>query len=277
MKTQPLRIACADVSDFERRCLVEFLTRNNRAYRVENIGYSSYAFCKHASEKFDVIFLGAMAGNAPDMELARSLRTVSDEALIVLLTKEASQAHEAAGLADTGVDEVIVYNGLGIVTREKVKTLLATAEGHRTTRRVLLSQDALRAARAPAAILDQDGFVLFANWRAEKLFHEGDPFRLLETGELVCSAPAATKRFHEGIRQSSHIRYPLQRNAFIEAAREGGRMPVIAMSIPKKCLHSGAYTYYVVFIDMETQYNAALNFFPGASEMLEGRGGGLAG
>ena len=270
MNAQPLRIACANVSDLERRCLVACLTQNDERRSVENIGYSSYAFCKHASEKYDVVFLGSMTGNAPDMELARSLRAASDETVIVLLTKETNQARAAAVCAGMAVDDVVAYDDAGIVTPEKMENLLATAEGHRTTRRVLLNQDALRAVRAPAAILDREGFVLFANWRAEKLFHEGDPFRLLETGELVCRNPVATRRFHEGIRRSSHIRYPLQCNAFIETSREGGRMPVIAMSIPKRCVHSGVCTYYLVFIDLETQYNAALKFFPGASEMLEG-------
>ena len=114
--SRSIKIASANLSAVERACLAGIAAQNEEWRHIREIGNSSYAFCKHASEVFDIIFLSAENNNQPAMELIQSLRTVSNETLLVLFVKEGDGG--AAGVAprDLQVDAIVSYNEAMIST-----------------------------------------------------------------------------------------------------------------------------------------------------------------
>ena len=127
-KSRPMKIACANLSTFERQCLVSLLPQGEGPRRIEEIGGMSYAFSKHAHEVFDIIFLSTKGNQGSVTELVRSLRTVSDETLLVLLVREGDESVAAIVACDVGVDAIMTYNESRAPIQETVSKLFMTAE-----------------------------------------------------------------------------------------------------------------------------------------------------
>ena len=128
MKSRLLKIACANLSTFERQFLVSMLPADEGVRRIEEIGGLSYAFSKHAHEVFDIIFLSTRGNQGSVAELVRSLRTVSDETLLVLLVRESDESVAAIFARDIGVNTVVTYDESRAPMQETVSNLFITAE-----------------------------------------------------------------------------------------------------------------------------------------------------
>lgn len=259
VKTRTLRIACAGVSSLERWLLINSVLRANKQYRVQDLGSSPYAFCKHAAEAFDIIFVGAKAKKAPMAELVRSLRVVSDQAVIILLAEQNNEPRSAAIADALELDAVISYHLAGMVVMEdEFFRLLKVTERYCRMREFILNQDALRSLSIPAVTLDEDFHIVFSNPAAELMLDEKNPFCITDAKKIECLNAEATQKFYRAIYRSAYARYPQQDNALIRIdSQKDGRGPAMAISIPKQNTCYDTYTYNVIFFSVDGVCNDA--------------------
>lgn len=262
MMPRALQIAYAGLSGEERDCLSALATRTPLHAHLENIGVGAAALERHRDAVFDAIFIGAVGACGAGPHLAKTLRGVSSDAFLALMIDNIDAAAAAVAINQAQIDRILPRTPSKVALSE----VFGALNKRRDAQEMRFARDVLRALGAPAAILDRECGIVFANSPAETLFAQGDPFHITRMGRLACVNAAATERFRDDLHRTLYTHMQRCGSVFMRVDREDGRKPIIAVSVPKNAVVDNFCTYYLIFKDMENMdqphaedFAAALN------------------
>ncbi len=253
-----IRIAYAGQSSEARSYLANLLARLGLQEQIDDIGNQCSAVQNHRERAFDVIFVDAQKDPQDCLALAKKLRAVSAETFLIVVANNTETRIDKPDIAKAAINDIradwlLDHEFSDEELKQALDAAMMKIEAARRQKEMQLGRDVLRAARTPAAILDRNYRVIFANRAAEELFGKGDPFTRASDAKLICGAAHATKRFHDQLRLSLHRNFQKHENAFIRADRQADKKPVIVISIPQRDVINEKYTYHLVFNDLERQ------------------------
>ena len=124
INTLPLQIACMNLSEFERQCLVRVVKNRWRPCKIKDIQISPCIHKQCDFDHFDVIFF-SLEENGKSPELRR-IQCLAAEAMFVLFVKEGGEYIESL---EKGVNEVFIYNDSNINMYKMINNIVSAAEG----------------------------------------------------------------------------------------------------------------------------------------------------
>lgn len=246
-----LRLACVNYPDAERMKLERVAGRLGLQERFDS--FSEDNGLPATLESYDVVFLSQARGDGANFRAVRILRAASRDAVFILHGERLGFDDISVALNVARIDWVLPRDFSDKELKEALTWAVSELEIRRHRRELQFGHDILKATRTPAAILDRNYRIVYANPNADVLFALQDPFRITSAGQLVCMSSDATAEFHVGLSRSLHKHFRDRENAFLRVDRADGRRAVVVVSIPQCELTDDQFTYHLVLNDLESR------------------------